>query len=83
MFIFTKVNLSSCIVCRLSIGAFRKQFLKPFGLDQPEAFLLTSSELNGHPTRFSFARCSGFFFYTVFFSTDNFAFLTFQIAIPI
>ena len=38
---------SSGIVCRLFIGAFRKQFLKPFELDQPEAFLLPSSELNG------------------------------------
>ena len=44
MFIFTKVNLSSGIVCRQFIRAFRKQFLKPFGLDQPEAILLQSSD---------------------------------------
>ena len=38
MFIFTKVNLSSDLVCQQFIGAFRKELLKPFGLDQPEAF---------------------------------------------
>ena len=32
-----------------------KQFLKPFVVDQPEAFLLPSSEINVHPTRFSVA----------------------------
>ena len=79
MFIFTKVSLSFGIVCRLFIRAFRKQFLKAFGLDQPEAFLLPSSEF--HPTRFSVARFSQFFLNS--FLTDNFAFVAFQIAIPI
>ena len=37
---------------------------------------------NGHPTWFSVARFSGFFFF-LYFSTDNFAFLAFQIAILI
>ena len=44
---FSKVNLSFGKVCRQFIESFiRKQFLKPFGLDQREAFLLPSSELN-------------------------------------
>ena len=67
---FTKVNLSFGIVCRQFIGAFRKQFLKPFGLDQPEGLLLPSSELNGHPTRNSVnVSCSYFriFFLFIFF----------------
>ena len=67
MLIFTEVNLSSGIVCRYFIGAFRKQFLKPFALDQWEAFLLPSAKLNCHPTRFSVARFSGFFFLFIFF----------------
>ena len=72
MFIFTKVNLSSGIVCRYFIGAFLKQFLKPFGLDHLEAFLLSSS-----PDVFQD------FFFFLYISTDNFALLAFSIAIPI
>ena len=45
MFIFTKVNLSSGIVCDSLLGHYRKQFfLKPFGLDQTEAFLLPTED---------------------------------------
>ena len=66
MFIFTKVNLSSDLVCQQFIGAFRKQLLKPFGLNQPEAFSLPSPEFKkDHPTRSSVARFSGFFFFSV------------------
>ena len=36
MFIWTKVNLLSDLVFPQFIEAFRKQFLKPFGLDQDE-----------------------------------------------
>ena len=57
----------------------RKQFLKPFGLDQREAFLLPSSELNDS----QLLVFQDFFFLYLYFSTDNFAFLAFQIAIPI
>ena len=73
--IFAKVNLLSDIVCRYFIEAFRKQFFKPFGLDQdgPEAFLLPRLCC-------SFFRIS-FSFYI--FLTDNFAFLVFLMAAPI
>ena len=40
--------------------------MKPFGLDQLEAFLLPSSELNGHLTRFSVARFQDFFLFIFF-----------------
>ena len=66
MFIFTKINLSSDQVCRQFSGAFLKQFLKPFELDQPEAFLLPSSELNGTSPD-AILSCSFFRFFLSFY----------------
>ena len=77
MFIFTKVNSSSDQVWRIAV-AFRKQFLKPFGLYQPEAFLLPSSELNGHPTRITVARFSGFFFLFIYLFDGQFRLFSFS-----
>ena len=63
-----------------SIGAFPKQFLKPFGLDLAEAFSrLPSSELR-YDSQLLVVQVLFSFLY---FSTDNLAFLAFQIAIPI
>ena len=66
MFIFTKINLSSDQVCRQFRGAFLKQFLTPFELDQPEAFLLPSSELNGTSPD-AILSCSFFRFFLSFY----------------
>ena len=48
------------------MGHFENSFFKPFGLDQPGAFLLPSSELNGHPRQFSVACFSGLYFSQAF-----------------
>ena len=57
-----------------------------FGPEQPEAFLLPSSQFkNNHPTRPQLLVFQDFFFqFQLYFSTDNyFAFLAFQVTIPI
>ena len=62
MLIFTRVKLSSGIVCRQFTGAFRKQFWKSFGLDQPESIFTSEFRIKRSPD--AILSCS---FFRIFF----------------
>ena len=62
------IRALSDIVCRYFIEAVENSSWLLEGLDQdgPKAFLLQSSELNRHPTRFYWSFFKSFFFFFAF-----------------